>query len=109
MLTGNRNRSGELNTARSGSDPLSDEQYNTAADFDVVDRVAEVAAERQVPPARIALAWLLHKPAVTAPIMGATKLEHIEDALAAADLAVSDDEMNRLEEPYVPHRILGHS
>jgi aryl-alcohol dehydrogenase-like predicted oxidoreductase len=109
MLTGNRNRSGELNTTRSGSDPLSDEQYNTAADFDVADRVAEVAAERDVPSAQIALAWLLHKPAVTAPIVGATKLRHVDDALTATRLALTDDEINRLEEPYVPHRVLGHS
>jgi aryl-alcohol dehydrogenase-like predicted oxidoreductase len=109
MLTGNRSRGGELNTTRSGSDPLSDEQYNTAADFDVADRVAEVAAERDVPSAQIALAWLLHKPAVTAPIVGATKLRHVDDALAATRLALTDDEINRLEEPYVPHRVLGHS
>jgi aryl-alcohol dehydrogenase-like predicted oxidoreductase len=109
MLTGNRSRGGELNTTRSGSDPLSDEQYNTAADFDVADRVAQVAAERDVPSAQIALAWLLHKPAVTAPIVGATKLRHVDDALTATRLALTDDEINRLEEPYVPHRVLGHS
>ena len=78
MLTGNRGRTGELNTVRSGSDPLSDSQFNLPADFDVADRVAEVAAARGVPPAQVALAWLLHKPAVTAPIVGATKLRHIE-------------------------------
>jgi aryl-alcohol dehydrogenase-like predicted oxidoreductase len=109
MLAGNRNRSGELGTTRAGTDPLSDSQYNTAADFDVADRVAEVAAERQVPAAQIALAWLLHQPAVTAPIVGATKLRHVEDALAATTLALSEQEIRRLEEPYVPHRVLGHS
>ena len=109
MLTGNRSRTGELNTIRSGSDPLSDSQFNLPADFDVADRVAEVAAERGVPSAQIALAWLLHKPAVTAPIVGATKLRHIDDALAAATLTLSQAEITRLEEPYVPHRILGHS
>jgi 1-deoxyxylulose-5-phosphate synthase len=109
MLTGNRTRGGELRTTRSGSDPLSDSQYNTEADFNVADRVAEVAAERGVPPAQVALAWLLHKPAVTAPIIGATKLRHIDDALAATRLALSADEIRRLEEPYVPHRVLGHS
>ena len=109
MLTGNRGRRGELNTTRAGSDPLSDSQYNTEADFDVADRVAEVAAAYGVPAARIALAWLLHKPAVTAPIVGATRPHHVEDALAAADLALAADDIRRLEEPYVPHRVLGHT
>ena len=109
MLTGNRNRAGVLSTTRSGSDPLSDSQYNAEADFDVVDRVAEVAAGRGVSPAQIALAWLLHKPAVTAPIVGATKLRHVDDALAATTVRLSDEEIGRLEEPYVPHRVLGHS
>jgi aryl-alcohol dehydrogenase-like predicted oxidoreductase len=109
MLTGNRSRTGELNTVRSGSDPLSDSQFNLPADFDVADRVAEAAASRGVPPAQIALAWLLHQPAVTAPIVGATKLSHVEDALAATSLALSQAEITRLEEAYVPHRILGHS
>ena len=109
MLTGNRTRGGELATTRAGSDPLSDSQYNTDADFDVAGRLAEVAAGRGVPPAQIALAWLLHKPAVTAPIVGATKLRHVEDALAAPGLALSDEEIRRLEEPYIPHRVLGHS
>jgi 1-deoxyxylulose-5-phosphate synthase len=109
MLTGNRTREGERRTSRAGSDPLSDTQYNTAADFDVVDRLVEVAAERGVPPARLALAWLLHRPGVTAPIVGATKPGHIEDAVAAEQMAVSADEMRRLEEPYIPHPVLGHT
>ena len=109
MLTGNRTRSGELKTSRSGSDPLSQSQYDTEADFDVAARAAEVATERGVPPAQVALAWLLRKPAVTAPIVGATRPGHIADALAAARLTLSDEEVSRLEEPYVPHRVLGHS
>jgi aryl-alcohol dehydrogenase-like predicted oxidoreductase len=109
MLAGNRTRSGELTTTRSESDPLSQSQYNTAADFDVAARAAEVAAARGVPPAQIALAWLLRKPAVTAPVIGATKPGHVEDALAATCLVLSDEEISRLEEPYVPHRVLGHS
>jgi len=108
MLTGNRTRGGELTTTRAGSDPLSDSQYNTDADFDVVDRVSAVAGERGVAPAQVALAWLLHKPAVTAPIVGATKPGHVADALAAARLALSEEEIRRLEEPYLPHRVLGH-
>jgi 1-deoxyxylulose-5-phosphate synthase len=109
VLAGNRTRGGERTTTRSGSDPLSDSHYNRAADFDVADRVAEVAAERAVPPAQIALAWLLHKPAVTAPVVGATRLSHIHDALAATRLALSEGEIARLEAPYVPHPVLGHS
>ena len=69
--------------------------------------MAEVAAERGVSSAQIALAWLLHKPGVTAPIVGATKLEHVEDALAAEGLSLSDEEIARLEEPYVPHPVSG--
>jgi 1-deoxyxylulose-5-phosphate synthase len=74
----------------------------------VADRCAEVAAERGVPSAQVALAWLLSRPGVTAPIVGATKLGHLEDALGAEQLTLSEDEVKRLEEPYVPHRVLGH-
>ena len=109
MLAGNRTRTGELKTARSGSDPLSQSQYDTAADFDVAARAAEVAAGRGVPPAQVALAWLLSRPAVTAPVVGATRPGHVADALAAARLTLTDEEISRLEEPYVPHRVLGHS
>jgi len=68
----------------------------------------EVAQERGVAPAQVALAWLLGKPGVTAPIVGATKVEHLEDAIAAEQLALSADEIARLEEPYVPHAVSGH-
>jgi 1-deoxyxylulose-5-phosphate synthase len=77
-------------------------------DFPVVDRVGEVAGARGMRPAQAALAWLLHKPGVTAPIVGATKLAHLEDALGAEQLSLSDDEIARLEEPYVPHVVSGH-
>src|SRR6266568_4703178 len=77
MLAGNRNRQGERRTVRAGDDPLSDERYNADADFDVVDRLVQVATERGTPPAQVALAWLLGRPGVTAPIVGATKLGHI--------------------------------
>jgi aryl-alcohol dehydrogenase-like predicted oxidoreductase len=107
MLTGTRTREGERRTIRAETDAFGDTLY-VAEDFDVVDRVSELAAERGVPAAQIALAWLLHKPGVTAPIVGATKVEHLEDALAAADLSLSDAEIARLEEPYVPHAVTGH-
>jgi len=82
--------------------------YTPEVDFAVVDRVAEVASARGVSSAQVALAWLLHKPAVTAPIVGATKVEHLDDAFLAEGLALSEDEIGRLEEPYVPHAISGH-
>jgi 1-deoxyxylulose-5-phosphate synthase len=109
MLAGNRTRQGERRTARSGDDPLSDERYNTDADFDVVDRLVAVAAERGAPPAQVALAWLSSRPGVTAPIVGATRLGHITDAVAATQLTLTEQEVRRLEEPYIPHLVLGHS
>ncbi|HUY23242.1 MAG TPA: aldo/keto reductase [Acidimicrobiales bacterium] len=109
VLTGNRTRDGERRTTRSGTDPFTDYLYSQPSDFDVVDRVAAVAAERDVPPAQVALAWLLHKPGVTAPIVGATKLAHLTDALAAEKLSLAAEEIARLEEPYLAHPVLGHS
>jgi aryl-alcohol dehydrogenase-like predicted oxidoreductase len=109
VLTGNRTRGGERRTTRAGDDPLSDQRYNTEADFQVADRVAEVAAARGVPPAQVALAWLLSRPGVTAPIVGATRLGHIADALDAERLTLTAEEVRGLEEPYVPHPVLGHS
>jgi 1-deoxyxylulose-5-phosphate synthase len=108
LLAGNRTRGGERLTTRAGTDEFGDRLYKPEVDFDVVDRATALAAERGVPSAQIALAWLLHKPGVTAPIVGATKLDHIHDALAAAQLSLSEDEIARLEEPYVPHAIAGH-
>ncbi|HWF32243.1 MAG TPA: aldo/keto reductase [Solirubrobacteraceae bacterium] len=108
VLAGNRTRGGERKTTRSDSDPFTDYLYSQPTDFDVVERVAEVAKERGVPSAQVALAWLLHKPGVTAPIVGATKLGHLEDALAAERLTLSAQEIERLEEPYAPHPVLGH-
>jgi aryl-alcohol dehydrogenase-like predicted oxidoreductase len=107
-LAGTRTRAGERKTTRAGTDAYADELYGRPEDFDVIERLAEVAAERNVAPAQIALAWLLHKPGVTAPIIGATKLDHLEQALAAAELQLSPDEISRLEEPYRPHPVLGH-
>ena len=109
LLAGNRTREGERLTVRAQTDSFGDSLYTPEIDFAVVDRVAEVAGERDVSPARVALAWLLHKPGVTAPIVGATKAEHLDDALAAEQLELSNDEIARLEEPYVPHAVSGHS
>jgi len=109
VLAGNRGRRGERRTTRAGSDPLSDERYYSPGDFDVADRLAEVATARGVPPAQVALAWLLSRPGVTAPIVGATRMGHIGDALAATQLTLTEEEVRRLEEPYLPHPVLGHS
>ena len=107
LLAGNRTRTEKL-TVRANTDPFSDGLYKPEADFPVVERVAEVAAERGVPSAQLALAWLWRKPGVTAPIVGATKAQHVEDALAAEQLELSPEDVARVEEPYVPHGISGH-
>jgi aryl-alcohol dehydrogenase-like predicted oxidoreductase len=108
LLAGNRTRAGERRTVRARTDSFGDSLYTPEVDFDVVERADEVAAARGVPAAQVALAWLLHQPAVTAPIVGATKLEHLEDAIAAEMLSLAESEVERLEEPYVPHAISGH-
>ena len=108
LLAGNRTREGEKLTTRAQTDDFGDSLYTPKIDFTVVDRAREVAAAKGVTSAQIALAWLLHKPAVTAPIVGATKVEHLEDAIAAEQFSLSADEIKRLEEPYVPHAISGH-
>ncbi|HEV2593239.1 MAG TPA: aldo/keto reductase [Gaiellaceae bacterium] len=108
LLAGNRTREGEKLTTRAQTDAFGDSLYTPDVDFAVVDRVVEVAAERGVPAAQVALSWLLHKPGVTAPIVGATKLAHLEDAIAAEQLSLSSDEIARLEQAYVPHAIAGH-
>jgi aryl-alcohol dehydrogenase-like predicted oxidoreductase len=108
LLAGNRTREGERLTTRAQTDRFSDSLYTPEVDFAVVDRATEVAEARGVSAAQVALAWLLHKPGVTAPIVGATKLEHLEDAVAAERFSLSDDEIAQLEEPYVPHAVSGH-
>ncbi len=108
VLAGNRTREGERRTTRAQTDQFTDYLYNQPSDFDVVERVTEVAGERGVPPAQLALSWLMHKPGVTAPIVGATKPEHLRDALAAEQLTLGEQEIARLEEPYAPHLVLGH-
>ncbi len=107
-LAGTRGRGGERRTTRAESDAFQDQLYGLSEDYDVIDRVAEVAGARGLAPAQIALAWLLHRPGVTAPIVGATKLGHLQDALAAAELTLSEHEIERLQEPYRPHQTLGH-
>jgi aryl-alcohol dehydrogenase-like predicted oxidoreductase len=107
LLSGSRERGVPARTVRSGNDPLAGEMYNEG-EFDVVDVVRAVASEREVSPARVALAWLLGRPGVAAPIVGATKLAHLDDAIAAVELTLSQEEAERLEAPYRPHPVLGH-
>ena len=109
MLAGNRNRQGERLTTRANTDTFGDSLYKPEVDFEVIDRAGAVAQEHEVPTARVALAWLLQRPGVTAPIVGATRLEHLEDALAAEALELSEGDVARLEEPYIPHVVAGHA
>jgi 1-deoxyxylulose-5-phosphate synthase len=104
LLAGNR----KAGTERSKQDDYAQKLYTREADNRVVDAVQDLAKERGVPPAQIALAWLLHKPGVTAPIIGASKPNHLEDAVAALAIKLSKAEIERLEAVYVPHPVLGH-
>jgi aryl-alcohol dehydrogenase-like predicted oxidoreductase len=108
LLSGGRRRGQEGGTLRAKNDKYSRELYEES-DFDVVDRVVDLAGRRGLPPAQIALAWLLHQPAVTAPIVGASKMQHLDDAVAALDVKLTEEERRSLEEPYRPHSIRGHS
>jgi aryl-alcohol dehydrogenase (NADP+) len=107
FLAGNRRRGERTASTREETDAYAHKLYYDDADYAVADRVADVAREKGVSPAQVALAWLLAQPGVTAPIVGATKMEHLEQAVKAVDVSLSDDERRRLEEPYVPHRPLG--
>jgi aryl-alcohol dehydrogenase (NADP+) len=107
FLAGNRRRGERTASTREETDAYAHKLYYDESDYVVADRVADVAREKGVSPAQVALAWLLAQPGVTAPIVGATKMEHLEQAVKAVDVSLSDDERRRLEEPYVPHRPLG--
>ena len=107
MLAGTRTKLGDSSTSRSSSDGLDQILYDQPSDWEVVEAVKKVAEARGEPPARIALAWLMSRPAVTAPIVGATKLKHLEDAIAAVEIELSDEEVAALEAPYRPHPVKG--
>ena len=108
FLAGNRRKEGYGETVRAKTDEFAHNLYYQESDFKIVDRVVELAQKRGVKPTQIALAWLLHKPGVTSPIIGASKIEHLKDAVEALDLVLSEEEIKLLEEPYQPHSILGH-
>ena len=110
FLSGKYTRDGEADDyIRARTDRYMKPRYFKPEDFDVVERVVEIAQEKDLKPAQIALAWLFSKDYVTSPIIGATKIEHMEQAADALDIKLSDDDIKRLEEPYKPHSILGHS
>lgn len=108
FLAGNRRRQDKGETTRAKSDEFAHRLYYNDGDFKVVDRVSEIAAKRGVPNAQVALAWLLAQPGVTSPIVGASKPNHLDDAIAATELKLSEDEIKALKEPYTPHPVLGH-
>ena len=111
FLAGTRKRTTEVGerTNRDKSDDFARRLYFTESDFDIVDRVKALAGRRGVTPAQIALAWLLRQEAVTAPIVGASKLEQLDQLVVALDITLDDDECKFLQECYVPHRVMGHS
>jgi aryl-alcohol dehydrogenase-like predicted oxidoreductase len=108
LLAGTRERGGLRHTPRAIAEQADKSRENNN-DFDIVDALRSVATEYALPPAQIALSWLLGKPPVSAPIIGATKSHHLDDALAAADLTLSDEDVARLEAPYRPHAPYGYS
>ena len=109
FLAGNRTRSGG-ETSRANTDQYAKKLYFAQDDdFAVLDRLTQLAKTRGLPNMQLALAWVLAKPGITAPIIGASKMPHIEDALEALSVKLSDEEIKQLEEPYKPHPILGHS
>ena len=107
LLAGKRGPGLAGDTPRARTDDYARRLYEDS-DLVVADRVVETARRRGMPPARVALAWLLSRPGVTAPIVGATRMEHLEDAAASVEVSLSEEESRFLEEPYRPHEVRGH-
>jgi aryl-alcohol dehydrogenase-like predicted oxidoreductase len=109
LARGRLTRDWEETSARSETDEFAKKLYSLTAEADrrVVERVAEVAANREIPRAQVALAWVLQKQPVTAPIIGATKMHHLDDAVAAISIKLTSEEIVSLEEAYIPHPVLG--
>jgi aryl-alcohol dehydrogenase (NADP+) len=105
----NRKPGGGGETARANNDPFANQLYFREEDFAIANLANEIADARGVTGSQIALAWMLNKPHIASPIIGATKMDHLEQAIAALEIKLSEDEIKRLEEPYKPHPILGHS
>ena len=109
FLAGNRTRDKGGDTKRSKSDQFAHNMYYTDEDFTIAERVEAVAAQYGRTPAQIALAWMLNKPYITSPIIGASKMPHLEQAVEALSIELDDDTMHALEEAYTPHPVLGHA
>ena len=108
FLAGNRFRDGGGETVRAKHDSLASDMYYRESDFDIVDRVLNIAARHSVSAAQVALAWLLHQPAVTAPVVGVRSIKHLEESVGALEIALSESDLSELEDPYQAHPILGH-
>lgn len=108
FLAGNRTKENWGSTTRAKSDDFAQNMYYDDSDFEVVKRVSEIAGKRGLPNAQVAMAWLLQQPGVSAPIIGATKMQHLEDAVAAVSVKLTEEELKSLAEPYRPHRVLGN-
>ncbi|MGA3098689.1 MAG: aldo/keto reductase [Bryobacteraceae bacterium] len=109
FVTGGRRREDYGDTLRARTDAYAQGLYYQPSDFDVVERITEVAGRRGIPNAQVALAWVLQQPGITAPIIGASKTSHLDDAVASLSVKLDDAELKALAEPYRPHAILGHS
>jgi aryl-alcohol dehydrogenase (NADP+) len=109
FFAGNRQRGGGGETARAKADPFADQLYFRDGDFTVADRAWEIAREHNVTGSQVALAWMLNKPHITSPIIGASNMDHLEQAVVALEIRLSAEEIKKLEEPYQPHPVLGHS
>jgi aryl-alcohol dehydrogenase (NADP+) len=108
FLAGNRRREDYGETIRAKTDAIAQQLYYQDSDFTVVERLTEIASRRGVPNAQVALAWVLQQPGITSPIIGATKMHHLDDAIAALSLKLDEGELKALGEPYRPHPVLGH-
>jgi len=108
FLAGNRKPQDYGETIRAKTDDYAQKMYYQPSDFTVVERVTEIARQQGVPNAQVALAWMLVQPGITAPIVGASKMQHLDDAVAALRLKLSADQLKALAEPYQPHKVLGH-
>jgi len=109
FVMGNRRREDRGDTVRAKTDEYAHGLYYQESDFDVVDRITEIAKKRGISNAQVALAWVLQQPGITAPIVGASKMHHLDDAVAALDVKLDEAELQALSDPYRPHRVLGHS
>lgn len=108
FLAGTRTREKTGETLRSRSDEFAHRMYYSDDDFKVLERVKELAAQKGCSPAQVALSWMLHKPGITSPIIGATRLAQLEEAIAALEIALETGQVSFLEEAYRPHPVLGH-